>query len=184
MLHPSPPAAMLPGPAPGPCDRAARAAVLADPRADDRRRRLELTPSRILIDRRVGAVSMRLALAPSAFRGVALKVVEREGALAYEVALVHRDAELDATLALCETLPEARAEWRQWARWFALSPLIERERGAYVAPDEVGSQRPRPRRRRRVLAGRRSRFALRRRLGEPARMAVSHRGEREIACHE
>lgn len=177
-------AAFSAGPAPGPCDRAARRLVLADPRADDRRRSLELTPSRIVIDRRVGAVAMRLSLAPAAFRGVGLKVVELDGALAYEIALVHRDGDLDAPLTLCAAMAEAMDEWRQWARWFALPQLVESAPGVYASREEIVAARPRPRRRHHVLARRRTRFALRRRPGETTRMQTTHRGEREIVCYE
>ena len=176
-------AAVFPGPAPGPCDRAARAAVLVDPRADDRRRRVEISPSRIVISRRVGAVAMRLALAPAAYRGVGLKVAERAEGVAYEICLTHRDSDFDAVLARCDESDEAIAEWRQWARWFALPALVEQAPGRFVARQELGAT-PGPRRRRHALRERRSRFALRRRMGEPAKMADIHRGEREIVCYE
>lgn len=176
-------AAIFPGPAPGPCDRAARAAVLADPRADDRRRRVEISPSRITIERRVGAVAMRLALAPAAYRGVGLKVIEQAGGIAYEICLTHRDSDFDAVLARCAGGEEAIAEWRQWARWLALPALVEEAPGCFVARQELGAS-PSPRRRRHALRERRSRFALRRRMGERAKMADIHRGEREIVCYE
>ena len=171
----------LAGAAPRPGDCAARALVQADPRADDRRRRVEISREGVVIQRRVAAVAMRLALPASAFRGVGLAVAEREGRIVYEIRLLHRDADLDAPLARFGDEREATAEWRLWARWFALPALVEREEGRFVDADARG---PAPRRRGRLLRERRTRFALRRKTGVPARMATSHRGEREIVCYE
>ncbi|MBL8588890.1 MAG: hypothetical protein JNK46_10215 [Methylobacteriaceae bacterium] len=176
--------APLPGPAPRPGDRAARAACPADPRADGGRRRVALSPAGVVIERRVGRVSMRLTLPAAAYRGVALGVVEAAGGVAYEVRLAHRDRDLDAVLARLPDECEALAEWRLWARWFALPALIEREAGVYADADARDPRLPRPRRRTHVLGQRRTRFALRRRMGETTRMAQSHRGEREIVCYE
>ncbi|HRC57134.1 MAG TPA: hypothetical protein PKU97_14470, partial [Kofleriaceae bacterium] len=58
---------------------------------------------------RVGAVAMRLALAPAAYRGVGLKVTERAEGVAYEICLTHRDSDFDAVLARCADSDEAIA---------------------------------------------------------------------------
>ncbi|MBK9083460.1 MAG: hypothetical protein IPL88_15940 [Rhizobiales bacterium] len=172
----------LPGAAPRPGDCAARALVQADPRADDRRRRVEISREGVVIQRRVATVAMRLALPASAFRGVGLAVAERDGRIVYEIRLLHRDADLEAPLARLGDECEATAEWRLWARWFALPALVEREEGRFVDAD--AARGPAPRRRGRLLRERRTRFALRRKTGVAARMATTHSGEREIVCYE
>jgi hypothetical protein len=158
-------------------------ALLPDARADGRRRRVEFSPARILIERSVAGVAMRLNLAPSAYRGVALGVVVEDGLPAYEVALVHADPELSARLALADRESDALAALRLWADWFALPRLIEGIDGVLIEMETP--QRPRPARRRVDLARRRRpRFLVRRKPGAPARMARVHAGEREIVCYE
>lgn len=158
-------------------------AFLPDARADGRRRRVEFTPARVTIERCVAGVVMKLALAPQAFRGVALGVVVEDGMPAYEVSLVHPDPELSARLALADRESDALAALAHWADWFGLPKLIEGIDGA-LAPIATPEQ-PRPARRRVDLAQRRRpRFLVRRKSGVSARMAIIHDGEREIVCYE
>ena len=158
-------------------------AILPDARADGRRRRVEFSPARILIERSVAGVAMRLNLAPSAYRGVALGVVVEDGLPAYEVALVHADPELSARLALADRESDALAALGLWADWFALPKLIEGIDGVLIEMETP--RRPRPARRRVDLARRRRpRFLVRRKPGAPARMATIREGEREIVCYE
>ena len=158
-------------------------AFLPDQRADGRRRRVEFSPARILIERSVAGVAMRLHLAPAAFRGVALGVVVEDGVPAFEVALVHADPELSARLALADRESDALAALAHWADWFALPKLIEGVDGV-LAPMPT-PDRPRPAARRVDAAKRRRpRFLVRRKPGALARMATIHDGEREIVCYE
>lgn len=158
-------------------------AFLPDPRADGRRRRVEFTPARILIERSVAGVAMKLQLAPAAYRGVALGVVVEDGLPAYEVALVHPDAELSARLALADRESDALAALDHWAAWFGLPKLIEGVDGALIAMDAARAPR-RSHRRVEPARGRRPRFLVRRKPGSVARMAIVHEGEREIVCYE
>lgn len=158
-------------------------AYLPDPRADGRRRRVEFSPARILIERSVCGVAMRLNLAPSAYRGVALGVVVEDGLPAYEVSLVHADPELSARLALADRESDALAALAGWAAWFALPQLVEGTDGV-LAP-LAGPDHERPARRRVDLAQRRRpRFLRRRKPGDLARMACRRHGEREIVSYE
>lgn len=157
-------------------------AFLPDPRADGRRRRVELSPGRILIERSVSGVAMKVQLAPSAYRGVGVGVVVEDGTPCYEIALVHADEELGARLALAQTEAEAMATLDVWANWFGLPRLIEDASGEYVALDHVIPTPPR--RRPAATLARRPRFLRRRKPGALARMATSFAGAREIICYE
>ena len=68
----------------------ARRFAAPDPRADGRRRFVRLDGDKVAIDRVVGGVFMRVTVPTSAYRGVALRVVDaREDGFAYEIRLVH-----------------------------------------------------------------------------------------------
>lgn len=78
----------------------ARRFAAPDPRADGRRRFVRLDGDKVAIDRVVGGVFMRVTVPTSAYRGVALRVVDaREDGFAYEIRLVHLDPDLGVTLA-------------------------------------------------------------------------------------
>lgn len=168
----------LPGP-----DARPVVAYLPDARADGARRRVEFTPARVLIERSVAGVAMRLNLAPAVFRGVAIGVVVEDGLPVYEVSLVHADPELCARLTLADREADALAALTQWSDWFALPKLCEGVDGELrpmASPDQ-----PRPVRRRVDLAARRRpRFLVRRKPGAIARMALRRDGEAEIICYE
>jgi hypothetical protein len=136
-----------------------------DARADDARRRVEVSAERIVISRRVGGVEMRIGLAPRQYRGVALGVLVAEATdFLFCVRLVHADPELDVTLAHCDSEAAAQALWRRWASTLSLPRLVERgerefdiDRSAAVATVE--------RRRGRTTLNRRNRFLARRKMG-------------------
>jgi hypothetical protein len=165
--------------------------TLPDSRADDRRRKVELTRQRIVLRRIVAGVAMHVQLPVSAYRGIALCLAEPLGGEAhFELRLVHRDPEMCVRLACGEEERTILADWHAWLSFFALPPLLERELGAYVAADglprlgAVGPGNSRPRRRNATLANRRGRFGLRRKTGRLDRLAEVFSGEREIICHE
>lgn len=168
----------LPGP-----DAQPVLAYLPDARADGRRRRVEFSPGRVVIERSVAGVAMKLSLEPRAFRGVALGVVVEDGLPIYEVCLVHADAELSARLALADRETDALAALAQWAAWFRLPRLVEDVDGALIAAPCADERAPAPRRASPARA-RRARFLVRRKPGVVARMAIRHEGEREIVCYE
>jgi Family of unknown function (DUF6101) len=165
--------------------------TLPDSRADDRRRKVELTRQRIILRRTVEGIAMHLQLPISAYRGVALCLSEAAGGDAhFELRLVHSDPEMCIRLARGEEEKAIIADWRSWLSFFALPPLLERELGCYVAADglsrlgALGVGISRPRRRNATIANRRGRFGLRRKTGRLDRLAEVFAGEREIICYE
>jgi hypothetical protein len=168
-----------PGAPPAPGDASPRVGIERDPRADGRRRKVELTPSLVVFERRIEGISMRVGLSSQAFRGVAVGVIVEDGLPAYEVTLRHDDGDLTARLALCDDRASAIAALQGWARWFALPTLVERPEGGFALADV-----PRPADRRARPLSRRPRFLIRRKPGQVERMAMRFLGEREIICYE
>lgn len=157
-----------------------------DAEADGGERRVTLERSRVVVDRTVGSVAMRIAVPISAFSGVAVRV--RPGADPeqdrLEIVLAHRDRALDVPLASSAPDGDGLAEWTSWSRALELPLLIEeldgtrRTTSARIGALEVS--RPKPRRGRGFLKGRRTRFQAKRRTGELTPETAVHRGEREI----
>ena len=154
---------------------AARRFDAPDPRADGRRRSVRLDCDKVAIQRVVGGVFMRVTVPTSAYRGVALRVVDaREDGFAYEIRLVHADPDLGVTLAETRDDSDIQAEWRLWARALGLPALVERSEGS-DEPDQqllgrVAVRPPSPRRRGKTILARRPRFLARRKLGRPELM--------------
>jgi len=150
----------------------ARRFAAPDARADGRRRLVRLDGDKVAIDRVVGGVSMRVTVPTSAYRGVALRVVDaREDGFAYEIRLVHADPDLSVGLAETSDDSDIQAEWRLWARVLGLPALVERAEGC-DEPDQallgrVAIRPPAPRRRGKTILSRRPRFLARRKLGRP-----------------
>lgn len=167
---------------PGP-DAQPVVAFLPDQRADGARRRVEFTPARVLIERSVQGVAMRLNLAPAAFRGVAIGVVVEDGLPIYEISLVHADPELCARLTLADRESDALAALGEWADWFALPRLCEGPDGELMALAKADRVRP-VRRRVDLAARRRPRFLVRRKPGAPERMAIRREDEAELISYE
>ena len=108
----------------------ARRFAAPDPRADGRRRFVRLDGDKVAIDRVVGGVFMRVTVPTSAYRGVALRVVDaRDDGFAYEIRLVHADPDLSVALAETSDDSDIQAEWRLWARALGLPALVERAEG-------------------------------------------------------
>jgi hypothetical protein len=154
----------------------------ADARADGRRRTVSLSRDLVIIARRREGVLMRIALRPRAFRGVLLRVVALEaGVFQYQISLEHRDTELNVVLASCDSVSEAEAAWRSWARFVGAPALVEREEGRYDEVFVAGRMQVEtyPRRRGRGVGARRPRFLARRKTGRKELMAPLTR-EREL----
>ncbi|MCW6507135.1 DUF6101 family protein [Lichenifustis flavocetrariae] len=162
------------------------AATRPDARADRGRREIAISNTHVTINRRVGGVEMHVALAVSAYRGVALCL--RPGvdeALVYQVCLVHPDADL--TVVLDEAFDDRNiiADWRLWARVLGLPALVEREIGRYEVaegtPDSSAADVALPRRYRPSKT--RPNFLARRKPGLTGE-ALVHAGEREIIARD
>jgi hypothetical protein len=165
--------------------------TLPDPRADDRRRRVELSRRQVVFRRTVGGVVMHLKVPISAFCGIALCVIETEqGEARYAVRLVHTDPEKCIQLVHGDAEAPMLEQWRGWLAFFGLPALLERELGRYEAAESLARfgalrcQTVRPRRRNAALANRRGRFGLRRKNGCLQRLTPVFAGEREIVCYE
>lgn len=154
--------------------------------ADGGERRVTLESARVLVDRTIGSISMRIALPLSTFSGVAMRLApgEKPEADRVEVVLAHRDRALDVPLATEPHDGDGLAEWRSWGRALALPLLIEEPCGLRRTPVarlgalEIG--RPRPRRGKGLLKGRRTRFQAKRKTGSLTAETAVHRDEREI----
>ena len=150
----------------------ARRFAAPDPRADGRRRMVRLDGDKVAIDRVVGGVFMRVTVPTSAYRGVALRVIDgRDNGFAYEIRLVHADPDLGVTLAETGDDSDIQAEWRLWARALGLPALVGRSEGC-DEPDQqllgrVAIRPSKPRRRGKTILARRPRFLARRKLGRP-----------------
>ncbi|HEX3180059.1 MAG TPA: DUF6101 family protein [Beijerinckiaceae bacterium] len=158
----------------------------ADARADDQRREIAFGNQSVVIARRVSGIAMRVRVPLCSYRGVALSLAEdRDGEAVHRIALLHRDPDLSIPLAETVDLAEIAAEWTAWAEGLALPRLIERAPGEIEAVEAMGpGALPAPRRRGSAVARRRTRFSRRRRMGTPARLAITYRGEREIISYE
>ncbi len=157
--------------------------VAPDPRADRGRREIDVSAERVTIRRRLKGIDMRLCLAVSAYKGVALCLrPDAEGQLVYQVRLVHRDSDLSVLLDEAADDSDVIADWRLWARVLGRPALVEREIGYFetISADPEAVERSGALTRRKRALKRRPRILSRRKRGIwPAAPAV-HAGEREI----
>jgi hypothetical protein len=142
-----------------------------DPRADGAQRLVFVGEGRVVIDRQVEGVAMRLGLQCSAYRGVVLTLAGAPDEPRFIVRLDHADAELSVILADTEDDSEIVALWRSFAAQTGLPRFLEREPGVLEATDvRIGDvvigPAPVMRRRGAVALLRRPRFLTRRRMGE------------------
>lgn len=158
-----------------------------DARADRGRREVSISDAQVTINRRFQGIHMHLALAVSAYRGVALCLRSGAGdAPVYQILLVHSDSEF--SVVLDEALDDRNiiADWRLWARVLGLSALVEREIGHYevavATPDSCAAESALPRRYRALKQ--RPVFLARRALRALPDVPVMHAGEREIIARD
>jgi hypothetical protein len=142
-----------------------------DPRADDAQRRVYVGEGRVVIDRKVEGVAMRLGLRCSAYRGVVLSLTGAPEAPYFTIRLDHADPELSVILAATVDDAEIVALWRSFAAQTGLPRYLEREPGVLEPAetrlgDVVIGPAPVMRRRGAVALLRRPRFLTRRRMGE------------------
>jgi hypothetical protein len=165
------------------------AAVASDRRADGAERYVLVERSRVLIERRVRGIAMRIDIATSAYHGIGLSLTPTpSGGTCYKLTLVHRDTDLDVELYAALHDRDILAEWQGWAAYLALPRLLEREPGRFQnAMTQIGATtigpRQKLRRRGAVLSKRRPRIRMRRRVPGrgPTRVLT---GAREIISYE
>jgi hypothetical protein len=156
-----------------------------DPRADGRRRVVVVARDRVLIARSVGGVFMHIAMTPTDYSGVVLRLnAMRDNVFHYEIRLAHRDPDLSVTLQEASDDCEIQADWRLWAKFLGLPALVEREEGR-MEPEaahmgEVAFAATLARRRGKTITGRRPRFLARRKTGRSDPDRASLAGAREI----
>jgi hypothetical protein len=121
------------------------------------------------------------------YTGVAIRLVEHAGGGTgeqVEIVLAHVDRRLDAVLYAADHSDDVIAEWQGFAERLSLPLMLEdAEGGLEVAFPQLGALRigkPRQRRRKAVLAGRRPRFLTRRKAGTAPQRPKVLRGAREI----
>lgn len=163
--------------------------VAVDRRADGAVREVAIARRRVFIARRIAGIDMRIAVATSAYRGVALSLATTAaGASFWRVSLVHRDPDLGVELYSACDDRDVVAEWQAWASYFALPKLIERAAERFeIAETQLGAvmigHGLKRRRRGAALSKRRPRIRLRR-LAPPHRTLNCVKNEREIISYE
>ncbi len=158
-----------------------------DPAADERIRHVELHRERVVLRRAVRGMLMALNMPISAFTGVAIRMIPREGAsdAAIAVILEHQDPSLAVPLHVATETDEVMAQWHAWGNVLGLPLLVTAADGELCEPfvrlGRLRVERPRPRRRRRTaLKFRRPSISMRRAPGKITAVTPVHRGEREI----
>jgi hypothetical protein len=144
-----------------------------DPRADNRRRVIDVASEAIVIHRSVAGVAMTIRVPSITYRGVALRLARLAGdRVRCEVRLEHRDPGLSVLLAEGEDQALIEGRWRDWVAFFRLPALVERIDAATQATslEVAGLVRRRPcvRRGGKASTARRPRFLARRKVGLPS----------------
>ena len=121
------------------------------------------------IERVLRGMRMKVGVPVAAYRGLVLAVRQPTGHAT--LTLRHEDSELDVTLGSGEAVDLAHKA-RAWSHLLGQPVRIEEACVAMGTPLARRAKAPTP--------GRRSRFARRRKPGDPARLAVAFAGEREI----
>lgn len=106
------------------------AAGYRDARAEGGERDVTLSADRVTIRRRYAGVRMKIGVPTRAYRGVVLSLEETaSGHMCYRVTLRHADPDL--SVVLTEAFDEGGVveDLRDWARFLAQSPLLERAPG-------------------------------------------------------
>ncbi|WP_299480449.1 DUF6101 family protein [uncultured Roseibium sp.] len=144
-----------------------------------------LDQNRVIIKRRVAGVPVRVVVPSSAFDGVMVRIVpgSSPGNISAALILKHPDSALSITLAETETSDELAVLWSRWAETLKL-PMLVCDLGGEVKPIEAFSATPAagpaPRRKLRLLTGRRPRFLNKRAPGRTNRSRENFANEREI----
>jgi hypothetical protein len=158
-----------------------------DGSADRCERIVEIDRDRVVMQRMVRGIAMKVSTRLRDFLGVAIRIVppknEFEGAIA--VMLEHRDPGLVVPLFVATDGREISVEWRTWARVLGLPALVEDAQGCLRDPfgplgrikkAEFAAKRCRGR----ALRSRRGYGRLRRKPGLMKSSFIIHEDEREI----
>jgi len=158
-----------------------------DRSADGQVRTIEIDRERIVLQRAVAGIPMKVGVPVRAFTGVAIRTLPAEGTEpeAVAVMLQHRDDGLTVPLFVAAECREAMAQWKSWGRVLGLPLLVVENDGTLREPfrriGKLGVGQPMARRRRRAaIRWRRPSFLMRRKPGRPADEPAVYRGEREI----
>ncbi|MDN3718340.1 DUF6101 family protein [Roseibium salinum] len=144
-----------------------------------------LDRDRAVIKRRVAGVPVTVVVPACGFDGVMVRIVPgaAPGEIIAALILKHPDSALSITLAETENSDSLAVLWSRWAQTFNL-PMLVCDLGGKVKPIEAYSampaSSPAPRRKMRMLTGRRPRFLNRRIPGRMGENAANHGNEREI----
>ena len=108
----------------------------ADETADERRRVVDLHRERVVVRRSVAGMRMALNMPVSAFRGVVIRLNQKDDAppSAIDVVLEHGDPALSLPLFSSETTDEIVAEWQAWGRVLGLPLLVAERDGSLREP--------------------------------------------------
>jgi len=148
-----------------------------DPRADNRRRVIDVAREAVIIQRSVAGVTMTIRVPSIAYRGVALRLARLSGdGVRREVRLEHRDSDLSVLLAEGEDQAVIEGRWHDWVGFFRLPALVERIDAATQAASlevaGIARRRPCARRGGKASTARRPRFLVRRKVGLPSFAAM------------
>ena len=144
-----------------------------------------LDRDRAVIKRRVAGVPVTVVVPAQGFDGVMVRIVPGAvpGEIVAALILKHPDSALSITLAETEKSDDLAVLWSRWAQVLNL-PMLVCDLGGKVKPIEaysaVPASKPAPRRKLRLLTGRRPRFLNRRLPGRQEPSATVPANEREI----
>ena len=142
-----------------------------DTRADGGVRKIELHRERVVLHRAIKGMRMAINVRVSDFLGVALRGLDDEAQM---LVMAHRDPSLNIPLCVSSDHEEIATAWQIWSDILALPLLTEDD-------DREPAAR---RRRHNSIRGRRPKFLMRRRLGNPVNTETVHRDEREIIARD
>lgn len=144
-----------------------------------------LDRDKAVIKRRVAGVPVTVVVPASGFDGVMVRIVpgDAPGEIVAALILKHPDSALSITLAETEKSDDLAVLWSRWAQTLNL-PMLVCDLGGKVKPIEafsaVPASKPAPRRKLRLLTGRRPRFLNKRVSGIRTCDLICHANEREI----
>ncbi|MEM9030898.1 MAG: DUF6101 family protein [Pseudomonadota bacterium] len=144
-----------------------------------------LDQTRVVYKRRVAGVPVNVVVPITGFDGVMVRIVpgQMAGSIVTALILKHPDSALSITLAETENSDELAILWSRWAHTLKL-PMLVCDLGGDVKPIDAysatSSDRPAPRRKLRLLTGRRPRFLNKRSTGRKDATAANFAHEREI----
>jgi len=144
-----------------------------------------LDQNRAVIKRRVAGVPVRVVVPASGFDGVMVRVTPGQvpGEIVAALILKHPDSALSIKLAETANSDDLAVLWSRWAQTLQL-PMLVCDLGGQVKPIDAFSAnpaaKPAPRRKMRLLTGRRPRFLNKRAAARLPERPLNFAHEREI----